>query len=101
MVVHQGDAGDAMYFISNGSLRVEVEPEPVLLGSGDFFGELALITHQSRNTDVVATGLADLLVLRTSDFQKLMEAYPDAKKRIEAVAAERLGDGADPGSLHS
>jgi CPA1 family monovalent cation:H+ antiporter len=101
MVVHEGDAGDAMYFISNGSLRVELEPEPVLLGSGDFFGELALITHQPRNADVVATGFADLLVLRTSDFQKLMEANPDAKKRIEAVAAERLGNGANPDSRRS
>jgi CPA1 family monovalent cation:H+ antiporter len=101
MVVHQGDAGDAMYFISNGSLRVDVAPEPVLLGSGDFFGELALITHQPRNADVIATGFADLLVLRTSDFQKLMEANPDARTRIEAVASERLGNGSPRQPVHS
>jgi CPA1 family monovalent cation:H+ antiporter len=90
MVVHKGDTGDAMFFISNGALRVEVEPESVQLGSGDFFGELALITHQPRNADVVAVGFADLLVLRTEDFQRLMEANPDARARIEDIARERL-----------
>ncbi|HSG90593.1 MAG TPA: cation:proton antiporter [Pseudomonadales bacterium] len=91
LVVQRGDAGDAMYFISSGSLRVDVEPEPVTLGSGDFFGELALITHQPRNADVTAGGFADLLVLRTDDFQKLMDANPDARAKIETVARSRLG----------
>ncbi len=89
-VVASGEQGDAMYFISNGALRVELEPEPVVLGSGDFFGELALITRQPRNADVVATGFADLLLLRTVDFQRFMEANPDTRDRIESVALERL-----------
>jgi CPA1 family monovalent cation:H+ antiporter len=94
-VVRKGEAGDAMYFISNGALRVRVEPTSVQLGSGDFFGELALITHQPRNADVEAVGFADLLVLRTADFQRLMDANPDAKARIEEVAQERLAQTQD------
>ena len=88
-----------MYFISNGALRVDVEPLPVQLGSGDFFGELALITHQPRNADVAAVGFADLLVLRTADFQRLMEGNPDAKARIEEVAKERLAQTQEAAAL--
>lgn len=94
-VVTRGEQGDAMYFISNGALRVDLDGGPVVLGSGDFFGELALITHQPRNADVIATGFADLLLLRTLDFQRFMAANPDTREKIEAVARERLGDGAE------
>ncbi|MCC5886635.1 MAG: cation:proton antiporter [Gammaproteobacteria bacterium] len=90
-VVTRGEQGDAMYFISNGALRVDLDSGPVVLGSGDFFGELALITHQPRNADVIASGFADLLLLRTVDFQRFMAANPDTREKIEAVARERLG----------
>jgi CPA1 family monovalent cation:H+ antiporter len=90
-VVARGEQGDAMYFISNGALRVQLDAGPVVLGSGDFFGELALITHQPRNADVLATGFADLLLLRTVDFQGFMAANPDTREKIESVARERLG----------
>src|SRR5439155_11622412 len=42
-VVRKGERGDAMYFISSGAVEVRVPPVPVELGSGDFFGELALV----------------------------------------------------------
>lgn len=90
-VVARGEQGDAMYFISNGALRVELDGGSVVLGSGDFFGELALMTHQPRNADVLATGFADLLLLRTVDFQRFMAANPDTREKIEAVAKARLG----------
>ena len=40
-VVRRGEAGDAMYFISSGAVEVGIEPDPITIGSGDFFGELA------------------------------------------------------------
>jgi monovalent cation:H+ antiporter, CPA1 family len=89
-VVAKGDEGDAMYFISSGSLTVELEPESAHLGSGDFFGELALVTQQPRNADVRAAGFCDLLMLSTADFRVLMEANPEALEIIEQVAQERM-----------
>ncbi|NKC15161.1 MAG: cyclic nucleotide-binding domain-containing protein [Gammaproteobacteria bacterium] len=91
LIVAKGDDGDAMYFVSSGSLTVELEPAAVQLGSGDFFGELALVTHQPRTADVRAAGFCDLLMLSTVDFRKLMEANPEAMATIEKVAKERLG----------
>ncbi|MEC9346871.1 MAG: cation:proton antiporter [Pseudomonadota bacterium] len=89
-VCGRGDAGDAMYFVSSGAVRVDVSPNPVTLGSGDFFGELALLRDAPRTADVVAEGFCDLLILERGAFQKLLDDNPDLRQTIERVAAERL-----------
>jgi CPA1 family monovalent cation:H+ antiporter len=91
-VVRRGDKGDAMYFIASGAARVVVEPS-VELGSGDFFGELALLTGHPRNADVVALGFCKLLALKARDFQRLLAQDAGLKARIEQVAKERLNLG--------
>ncbi len=94
-VVQKGQAGNAMYFISSGSMEVELDP-PILLGTSDFFGEIALLKEMPRTADVVAHGFCDLLVLEARDFQAFLNDYPDLKKTIEATAQERLHeDGMD------
>src|SRR5690606_17365311 len=46
-IVRRGERGDSMYFISSGAVEVRLPTgEPIRLGSGDFFGELALIHEQ-------------------------------------------------------
>ena len=89
-IVRKGDAGDAMYFISNGALEVELEPESQQLGSGDFFGEIALVTERNRIADVSAQGFCDLLTLYVKDFKALLEANPEMREAIEKVAQDRL-----------
>jgi CPA1 family monovalent cation:H+ antiporter len=88
-VVRRGDKGDAMYFVASGAVRVMVEPS-VELGSGDFFGELALLTGHPRNADVVALGFCKLLELKARDFHALLGQDAGLKARIEQVAKERL-----------
>ncbi|MBY4675034.1 cation:proton antiporter [Marinobacterium arenosum] len=89
-VISQGEAGDAMYFISSGALEVSTRPQPVRLGSGDFFGELALLTQQPRSADVTALAYCQLLVLAVGDFHQLLARQPDLQRRITHIAAERL-----------
>ena len=45
-IIARGARGDAMYFIASGAVEVQVAPTPVRLGSGDFFGEIALVMHR-------------------------------------------------------
>ncbi|WP_417515770.1 cation:proton antiporter [Minwuia sp.] len=86
----KGEAGNSMYFVSSGAIAVHVEPDPVMLGSGDFFGELALLTGAPRTVDVVAETFSDLLILEKRDFDKLLDEHADLKATIERVAEERL-----------
>lgn len=89
-IVRRGDRGDAMYFIASGATSVILESGDVELGSGDFFGELSLLTGQPRNADVVALGYCKLLALRARDFNLLLQQDAGLKARIEQVARERL-----------
>lgn len=56
-----GDAADGMYFIEEGTVSVRMdqddsEIEISKLGKGQYFGELALVTHRPRAASVYATG---------------------------------------------
>lgn len=89
-IVRRGQRGDAMYFIASGAVAVLIPGKPVELGSGEFFGELALLTGQPRNADVVSLGYCRLLELSSRDFQDLLAGDADLKRAIEAVAAGRM-----------
>lgn len=88
-IVRKGDAGDAVYFIGSGAVDVILPGRHVHLGTGDFFGEMALLLGRKRNADIVALTYCRLLVLRKSDFERFTAANPEAGSAIEAVAAAR------------
>ncbi|MBI1212918.1 MAG: cyclic nucleotide-binding domain-containing protein [Alphaproteobacteria bacterium] len=88
-IIRAGDKGDRMYFIASGVVDVLVAPNPVRLKSGDFFGEMALLTDNPRNADVVSAGYTNMLELRRRDFETLLRANPDMKQNIERVAQAR------------
>ena len=87
-----GEAGDCMYFISSGAIAVQTAAAPVVLGSGEFFGEIALLKNAPRTATVIAESFCELLILRSSDFTKLLSENPSLKKTIETVAADRSSD---------
>jgi CPA1 family monovalent cation:H+ antiporter len=89
-IVRRGQRGDAMFFIASGAASVLIPGKPVELGSGEFFGEMALLTGQPRNADVVSLGYCRLLELGSDDFQNLLAGDPEMKRAIEAVAAGRM-----------
>ncbi len=88
-IVRKGERGDAMYFISSGAVEVRILPTPVQLGSGDFFGELALLVADRRNADVVSLGFCQLLSLAARDLDRLFDAEPALRDQIRAVAEAR------------
>lgn len=90
VIVRRGDAARCMYIVASGNVRVEFPNTQVEFGSGDFFGELALVEKVRRSADVYAKSRAHLLVLETSDMAILMERSPDFAAKVKAMAAKRL-----------
>ncbi len=89
VIVRRGEAAHAMFFIMEGEVEVEVRPAPVRLKPGQFFGEIALLRDQLRTATVTAVKECRLLTLDVADFRSLMAQYPDLKRQVELVAAER------------
>ena len=92
LVVRKGGPADAMYFISTGAVEVDIPNNPVRLGSGDFFGEIALLKETLRTADVTALSYCQVLALFARDFTQLLDANPDLRERIEHIAEERLAE---------
>jgi voltage-gated potassium channel len=90
VVLKRGQSGDCMYFIAEGEVEVRVEPEPVRLGAGQFFGEIALLESSLRTATVVTTRPSTLLVLEVSDFRAFTAVHPEIAEIIEHEAAKRI-----------
>ncbi len=89
VIVRRGELAEAMFFIMDGEVEVEVEPAPVRLGAGQFFGEMALLQDGRRTATVRALADCRLLALGVRDFRRLVEANPDLAAQLDKVAESR------------
>ncbi len=91
-----GDAGDAMYIIEHGKVRICVQAidgrEVTLteLGRGDFFGEMVLFDGQRRSADAVVAEDARLALLSREHFLSFMRSSPDVALEMLTALANRL-----------
>ncbi|OQW54594.1 MAG: cyclic nucleotide-binding protein [Proteobacteria bacterium SG_bin9] len=90
MLIRKGQIGDCMYFIADGEVEIELPGDKrVQLGSGAFFGEMALFENRPRSANVVTTRTSTLLVLDLVEFRMLMARHPDLAQMIDAEAKRR------------
>jgi CRP-like cAMP-binding protein len=94
-VVFEGDTGDRLYLIVEGRAEASTGPSGTValatLESGELFGEIALLEAGGRRQATV-TALEDLLLLslHAADFQRVLDAYPEASSAFEKVADDLL-----------
>ena len=89
LIVRKGERGDAVFFIASGAAEVILPDRRISLGSGDFFGEMSLITGEPRQADVRSQTYCRLLVLRKVDFDRFMQDNRDIRLVIQKIAASR------------
>ncbi|MBS0246863.1 MAG: cyclic nucleotide-binding domain-containing protein [Proteobacteria bacterium] len=99
VVVRRGRAGDCMFFIADGEVEVQVEPEPIRLAAGSFFGEFALLDGSPRTATVMTTRPTTLLILDVTDFRAFTAQHPELAKELEAEAARRRSSVKDAGHI--
>ncbi len=86
---------EALYIIKSGNVRISImagdghERGLLLLGPGEFFGELALIQAEGRLATAKSEGPTELLLLTRKDFQALLDLDPRTGARL-LMAITRL-----------
>ena len=90
IIFEKGDIADALYIIEFGSVQVEIET-PVVLGSGDYFGETGLISEAERNATISVLEEVKLLKLSKESLDELTEVYPTLFEDLKQTAADRTG----------
>lgn len=98
IIFNQGDAGDGMYIIKKGQVRIyqgnsddtESQVELAMLTDNSFFGEMALISETPRNANAVSVVESEVFVLKNSDFYKLINENPNLTEQIGKEFINRI-----------
>ena len=95
-VFHEGDDSDACYVVRSGDLRVTREHSDgraialATLGSGDFFGELAMLDGGSRSASVETLSDVELLALPAIDMRRVIAAHGEIAAKLIVALTRRL-----------
>ena len=95
-VFHEGDTSDACYIVRSGDLRVTREHSDgraialATLGSGDIFGELAMLDGGARSASVETLSDAELLALPAADVRRLLAAHAEISVKLIVALTRRL-----------
>jgi len=95
LITEEGLIGDSFYLIRSGRVRVfkiKDGEELVLseLGSGEGFGEMALLIDQPRSASVKAIDEVEALILMRDDFTTLTRRIPELAEKFNRLLAERV-----------
>lgn len=89
-LITQGTFAHEFMVIEDGTAEVSHDGVHLAdMGPGEFFGEMALLTHHPRMASIVATSDLTLVVMHERNFRAMEEAIPMVANRIAAVVAER------------
>jgi CRP/FNR family cyclic AMP-dependent transcriptional regulator len=87
----EGDRGREFFVLLDGEADVTREGKSVnRLRGGDFFGEIALVTHMPRTASVTAKDNVRVLVITERDFNSLLKRSPEISRGVAEALAERI-----------
>ena len=95
-IVSQADAGNSLFIINSGKVKVVLYGESgreitlSLFRTGDFFGEISLLLGEPPIADVVATTPVQALQMAGPDLRDFLLAYPPIMYRMLQSVSRRL-----------
>lgn len=99
VIVRQGARERWMGIMITGEAEVRVEQEGsrasrqvALLRSGDFFGEMSLLSDEPRSATIVARSRVDCYVIDAEPFQEVAQEFPGILDRLEQIRTGRKAE---------
>jgi hypothetical protein len=97
ILAHQGEPGDEMYIVVSGDVRVLIASENqketreiARRSSGDYVGEMAIISREPRIATLVASGRVRTLCIDQKRFEGIMRERPEIGLAMMRVLCQRL-----------
>jgi CRP/FNR family transcriptional regulator, cyclic AMP receptor protein len=95
VIYHEGDPGDAVFVIQDGSVEVlrdiaGSELRLAILDKGEIFGEMGVINEQPRSTTVRAVAKTSLVAIPKDDFLKIFSKEKPMALRILRLLCGRI-----------
>ncbi|MDO5724421.1 MAG: Crp/Fnr family transcriptional regulator [Flaviflexus sp.] len=93
---HEGDAGDHLYVIVSGKIKLGHTSDDgrenliAILGPREIIGELSLFDLGKRSTTATAVAVTNLLSLSHKDLMEFIDSHPEMAKHMLRQLAQRL-----------
>lgn len=88
VVFHEGDPGDTLHLVDRGHVAVRVTT-PLgdmatlrIIGPGEYFGELALVSPAPRSATITALEPTETLVLHRDQINRIRLEHPDVEQAL-------------------
>jgi hypothetical protein len=98
VIVLEGDPGDSLFVVTTGVVKAflrEPGPSPPrlarLLGEGDFFGEVSILSGRPRTATVTAATHCELLELDRATLDEITATHPNVRAVLEDFYVQRAG----------
>jgi hypothetical protein len=91
-VVHAGESGTEIYFVTSGEMEILSVEDGRILGTmtgGDYFGDLSLILDEKRSASVRAATFSEAFTLAREDFNSIKSEYPEFRDVLKKISSER------------
>jgi CRP/FNR family transcriptional regulator, cyclic AMP receptor protein len=97
VLFREGEPGKEMFVLQSGKVAItkkvrDVEKVLAVLGPGEFFGEMAIISNKPRNASAVVEEDAKLLLIDPKTFEAMIRGNSEIAVRMIKKLAERLAD---------
>jgi CRP-like cAMP-binding protein len=90
-LIRQGERGREFFVLLDGEVDVIRDGTTIdTMRSGNFFGEIALVSNVPRTATVIANTPVRVLVITDRDFRMLLEHTPQLQLKVLEALAERL-----------
>jgi len=95
VVFKQGDEGDALYIVLGGKVKVIGEHESsrevlTILEEKSIFGEMAILSNETRSATIEAAEPLTLLKIRREDFKEMIKQKPEMAFEVFEVLVKRI-----------
>jgi CRP-like cAMP-binding protein len=92
-LIREGDPGRQFFVLLDGEAEVRRKGRKInTLGSGDFFGEISLVTERPTTAAVTLTEPSSALVISRPAFRRMLLAQPAVQLQVLETLAERVLD---------
>ncbi len=95
VLFYEGDPGQEMYIILSGKVRISkeaggLEKVLVVLGKGEFFGEMAILNNKPRSATATVIEDCRILIIDRETFETMIRSNGEIAVRIIKKLAARL-----------
>jgi len=95
VLFEEGQPGRDMYIVVTGEIEIRrrigmADRVLAVLGSGEFFGEMAILSGRPRSATAVTRSAARVLVIDGATFEAMLRARPEIALRLVRTLAARL-----------